>query len=96
MHRTTIALREDLARQARIKATAEGVTVSEVIRDLLSRWLRGEVRLGGPHGSREAVASLALATYGMWRGRDPDEFLAQSRASLAGRDREIEHARVAP
>jgi plasmid stability protein len=96
MHRTTIALREDLARRARIKAAAEGVSVSEVVRDLLSRWLSGEVGRGGAPESREATTARALATFGMWKERDPDEFLVRSREGLSRRDRDVEHARVAP
>ena len=45
MHRTTINLSEPIYRQARIKALREDVTVSEVVRDLLTRWVAGEIDL---------------------------------------------------
>ena len=43
MHRTTINLSEPVYQQARMKALQENVTVSEVVRDLLARWVAGEI-----------------------------------------------------
>lgn len=96
MHRTTLNLEDDLARRAKVKASAEGVTISEVVRELLARWTRGELDLGHPAASRQALIERARSTYGMWGDRDPDLFLAQSRASLHRRDRELKDARMGP
>lgn len=96
MHRTTLNLEDDLARRAKIKATAEGVTISEVVRNLLARWTQGELEVYDSGLSRSALIDRARGTYGMWRDRDPDRFLAESRSRLARRDRELEDARLAP
>ncbi len=85
MHRTTISFSERLFRKAKLKATSEGMTVSEVLRNLLERWIGGEVGLG-KEPSPEDRAERALASFGMWRDRDPDEFLEESRVGLEHRD----------
>ncbi len=85
MHRTTIAFSERLFRKAKLKATSEGVTVSDVLRNLLERWIKGEVGLD-EEPSPEAKVERALASFGMWRDRDPDEFLDESRVGLEHRD----------
>jgi len=41
MHRTTINVPESIFRRARIKALKEDVTVGEVLRELLARWVAG-------------------------------------------------------
>jgi hypothetical protein len=96
MHRTTLNLPDPLFRKAKIKATLEHSTLSEVIRGLLDRWVAGEVDLGGGDRSRQETVKRARETFGMWRDREPEEFLRRSRQNLAERDREIEDARVAP
>jgi len=96
MHRTTLNLPDRLFRSAKIKATSERLPLSEVIRGLLDRWVAGEVDLGGGDRSRQEAIERARRTFGMWRDRDADEFLRESRKGLSERDREIEDARVAP
>jgi hypothetical protein len=96
MHRTTLNLPDPLFRKAKIKATSEHSTLSEVIRGLLDRWIAGEVDLGGGDRSRQETVKRARKTFGMWRDREPDELLRRSREDLAKRDQEIEDARVAP
>lgn len=58
--------------------------------------MTGEVDLGGGDRSRQEAVERARRTFGMWRDRDADEFLRESRKGLSDRDREIEDARVAP
>lgn len=96
MHRTTLNVPEDLFRQAKVKAASEDVPLSEVLRDLLARWVRGEVEVGAGAGSRREAVRRARATFGMWRDRDPDGLLRDSRGGLEERDRKIEDARLAP
>jgi len=96
MHRTTLNLPDRLFRSAKIKATAERLPLSEVIRSLLDRWVTGEVDLGGGDRSRREAVDRARKTFGMWRDRDADELLRQSRRGLEERDREVEDARLAP
>jgi hypothetical protein len=96
MHRTTLNFPDSLFRKAKVKAAAEGVPLSEVVRDLLGRWVTGEVDLDGEERSRRETVERARGTFGLWKGRDPDAFLAESRAALKARDREIEDARLAP
>lgn len=96
MHRTTLNLPDRLFRNAKIKATSERLPLSEVIRSLLDRWVAGEVDLGGGDRSRQEAVERARKTFGMWRDRDPDQFLRESRRGLEDRDRRIEDARLAP
>jgi len=93
MHRTTVTFPETLVRKAKLKATAEGVSLSEVLRKLLDRWIRGEIEMESP-GPRREIEDRALATFGIWRDRDPDEYLEHSRQGLSERDAELEDARV--
>jgi hypothetical protein len=93
MHRTTINIPTDLYQRARIKALREDLSISEVIRDLLNSWTAGEITITPPI-SREKMISLARAGEGMWSDRDPDLFLADSRAGFDVRDREISNARL--
>ena len=92
MHRTTINLSESVLQQAKMKALREEVTVSEVIRDLLARWVAGEIELD--QDARARQVTLARAAQGMWADRDPDAYLAASRAGLQERDKELAHARL--
>jgi hypothetical protein len=94
MHRTTINVPESIFQRARIKALRENVAVSEVIRDLLARWVAGEIELASKERSREKLVDLARAARGMWADRDPDSYLAVSRIGLKERDKELEHARL--
>lgn len=102
MHRTTINVSEPVFRQARVKALREGLTVSEVIREMLARWVAGEIDLTPEDRSREKLVALARSARGMWalsdsletRVRDPDDYLAESRAGLKRRDEELAHARL--
>jgi hypothetical protein len=89
--RTTLRLPADLWREARVKALGEGTNLSEVMRHLLALWVEGKVEIV----RKEEMKSLAREAFGMWSDRDPDEYLAQSRAGLAERDREVRDARLA-
>jgi hypothetical protein len=81
MHRTTINVPESIFQRARIKALRENVAVSEVVRDLLARWVAGEIELASKERSREKLVDLARAARGMWADRDPDSYLAARRNS---------------
>ncbi len=94
MHRTTINVSESVFQQARIKALREDVTVSEVVRDLLARWVAGEIDLSARDRTREKLVALARGAQGMWEDRDPDAYLATSRAKLQERDEELTSARL--
>lgn len=94
MHRTTINVSESVFQQARIKALREEVTVSEVVRDLLARWVAGEIDLSGWDRTRDELVTLARDARGMWADRDPDAYLAASRAGLKERDQELANARL--
>jgi hypothetical protein len=94
MHRTTINFSESVFQQAKIKALREQVTVSEVLRELLARWVADEIDLDPAKQSRERQVALARAAHGMWADREPDTFLATSRARLSERDEELAHARL--
>jgi hypothetical protein len=94
MHRTTINVPDSLFQRARIKALRENLTVSEVIRDLLARWVTSEIELSSKERSREKLVTLARSARGMWADRDPDDYLAVSRAGLRDRDEELENARL--
>jgi hypothetical protein len=94
MHRTTINFSERVLQQAKIKALREDVTVSEVIRELLARWVDGEIDLEAGRQSRQRQVALARAAHGMWADQDPDALLAASRARLAERDEELAHAHL--
>ena len=94
MHRTTINISERVFREARIKALREDVTVSEVVRDLLARWVAGEIEFGDRERAREELVALALRARGMWADRDPDAYLAAIRSGLKDRDQELTDARL--
>jgi hypothetical protein len=94
MHRTTINLPEPILQQAKLKALREGVTISEVLRGLLARWVAGDIQLAPHDAERQRLAALARTARGMWADRNPDEYLATSRAGLMERDRELQHARL--
>ncbi len=94
MHRTTINVPESIFRRARIKALREDVAVSEVIRDLLARWVSGEIDLASEPSSRERLVALARSARGMWADRDPDDYLVASRTGLIERDEELADARL--
>ena len=81
MRRTTIHIPESLLQRARIKALREQVTVSEVIRDLLSRWVGGQVQLGSEAQTPERLVALARSAQGMWADWDADAFLIVSRGT---------------
>ncbi len=93
-HRTTVNVSEPVFQQARIKALCEGLTVSEVIREMLARWVEGEIDLSPGDHSREQLVGLARAARGMWSDRDPGNYLAVIRAGLRRRDEELACARL--
>jgi len=43
--KATLSMPEELKRQARAKAILEGRNLSQVVRELLVLWLRGEIEL---------------------------------------------------
>lgn len=90
--RTTVRFPSDVLREARIKAIHRGLSLSEVLRRLLRLWLRGKIVLEAEDTSRQV--QLARQAFGMWSDRDPDEYLAHSRAGLSLRDREIENVKM--
>ena len=91
--KTTVRFSVEMLREARIKAINDGLSLSEVLRRLLRLWLRGEITLEGEQDTSQQL-QLAREAFGMWSDRDPDEYLARSRAGLALRDREVEDARM--
>ena len=91
--KTTVRFPADLLKEARIKAINEGLSLSEVLRRLLRLWLRGKVTLETTEDASRQI-QLARESFGMWSDRDPDEYLARSRAGLALRDQEVEDARM--
>ena len=93
MHRTSITFPEKLFQRAKLRATSEGRTLSDVLRSLLERWLEGDVSADQGE-SEEARKRAALESFGMWSDRSPDTFLEDSRSSLTRRDEELEDARV--
>jgi predicted DCC family thiol-disulfide oxidoreductase YuxK len=78
MHRITINVPESIFQRARIKALRENVAVSEVIRDLLVRWVAGEIEPASKERSREKLVDLARAARGMWADRDLDSYLVKA------------------
>ena len=53
--RTTLSIPAELRRRARIKALEElNSSLSAVIRELLERWLNGEIRLGQEEEQEES------------------------------------------
>jgi hypothetical protein len=93
MHRTSITFPEKLFRRAKLRAAAEGTTLSEVLRKLLESWTRGELSLATeePENARKRTA---MASFGIWRDLDPDVVLESSRRGLSERDEELTDARV--
>ena len=94
MYRTTVNISERVLREARIKALREDVTVSEVVRELLARWVADEIELDRRERARDRQVALAREARGMWADRDSDSFLAASRAGLSERDEELADARL--
>ena len=93
MHRTTIAFPQNLIRKAKLKAASQGISVSEVLRKLLVRWVDDEIPLESER-PRKALAERALGSFGMWRDRDADDYLQESRSGLARRDAELTDAQL--
>jgi hypothetical protein len=91
--KTTIRLPADVFREARIKAINEGLSLNEVLRRLVRLWLHDKITLKDVPDSSDKIR-LAREAFGMWSDRDPDEYLACSRAGLTLRDREVEDARM--
>lgn len=96
MHRTTLNIPNDLFRKAKVKAASEDLPLAEVVRNLLGRWVSGEVLLEAEERSRREMVRRARESFGIWKYRDPDAFLKASRTGLTDRDEELEDARLAP
>ncbi|HSF14830.1 MAG TPA: hypothetical protein VLK65_04695 [Vicinamibacteria bacterium] len=93
MHRTSITFPEKLFRRAKLRAAAEGTTLSEVLRKLLDRWTRGELSIA-PEEPEDVQRRKAMASFGIWGDLDPDVVLESSRRGLWKRDEELADARV--
>jgi hypothetical protein len=76
----TIQVPESVFQRVRIKAQKEDVAVDQVVQNLLSRWIDGEIRMTAGKRLREELIALARAARGMWADRHPDQILAASRA----------------
>ena len=85
---------DSIFHRARVKALREEVTVYEVLGDLLARWVAGDIELASEEPTRDELVALARAARGMWADRDPDAYLAASRAGLKARDKDLEDARL--
>jgi hypothetical protein len=94
MHRTTVNFPDPVLREARLKALHENVTLSHVLRNLLTRWVTGEISLASKGSDRDRLVAMARDARGMWADRDGDDYLALSRAGLVERDEELRHARL--
>ena len=94
MHRTTIRMTERVFRDAKLRALRENVTVSEVLRNLLGRWVAGEIQLSPDTEPHERRVALARAAPGMWSDRDSDAYLNASRQGLQERDDELARAHL--
>jgi len=94
MHRTTLNVSERVFQQAKIKALRDDLTVSEVIRDLLVRWVAGEIQVSSTDRAEDSRIPLARAAHGMWADRNPSIYLTASRSGLKQRDEELAHARL--
>lgn len=46
LERTTLSIPRELRHQAKIKAVKLDVSLSAVVRELLARWVAGEIRIG--------------------------------------------------
>ncbi len=68
-----------------MSAPLEGVSLSEVVRGLVARWVTDEVAVSESDTTRQQTLDKAIASYGMWSDRDPDEFLRQSRINAEER-----------
>ena len=94
MVNSTIRIPESVLERAKIKAKEEDKAVEQVVRDLLDGWLEGAIHLTAEKHPRKELVALARAAQGMWADRDPDEYLALSRAGLGQRDEELNNARL--
>ncbi len=94
MNPRTVDIPPELLERAEAKARRENLSVDEVLRKLLSLWVVDDVELLVRESSRKTLAAKARASQGIWRDRDPDEFLAASRSGLDARDEELKSARM--
>jgi hypothetical protein len=92
MAMTTVDLQPELIERAQGKATRENLDIAEVVRLLLARWISGDV--GIESEDRARLAERALKSRGIWQDRDPDAYLAASRAGLSVRDEDLGDARL--
>jgi hypothetical protein len=94
VHPTIIDLPPDLLERATAKARRENLSLEEVLRKLLARWVVDNPEPPVREPSRERLVRQARASRGMWGDRDPDEFLAASRSRLRERDEDLQNARL--
>ncbi len=94
MQQTTITFPDDLRRRAERKASAEGLSVPEVLRRLLAQWLSGDEDSKEQARAQQSTIESAFSSRGMWSDRDPDDFLRQSRKGLIDRDQELRDVRL--
>ena len=92
MSMTTIDLPPELIERAQGKANRENLDIAEVVRRLLARWVSGDVKIESEDRAR--LAQRARRSRGIWKDRDPDAYLAASRAGLSTRDEDLDDARL--
>lgn len=92
MSAMTVDIPGELLDQARTKARRENLSVDEVLRHLLARWVVEDREPAEP--IRQTILARARASRGIWRDRDPDQFLTESRAGLKKRDEDLQSARL--
>ena len=86
MNPTAISCGETLFQRAHTRALREGVTVPEAVRDLLTRWVAGEIDLATEGHARQKLVHLAREAQGMWADRGAGAYLTASRAAHDERD----------
>ncbi len=87
MSMTTIDLPPELIERVQGKASRENLDITEVVRRLLARWVSGDVQFESE--DRASLAERARKSRGIWKDRDPDAYLAASRAGLSTRDEDL-------
>lgn len=79
MPRITLIIADELFREAATKATSANLPLEKVILELLERWVDGDEVLTKEGRPRRAMVANARRSFGIWRDRDPDAFLRESR-----------------
>lgn len=80
MPRITLIIADELFREAATRATSANLSLEEVVRELLERWVDGDEVLTRDGIARSAMVADTRRSFGIWRDRDPDAILRESRA----------------